>query len=135
MSHTVMKPAVTITGDGSSTVYLPGLNEHYHSTHGAVQESRHVFIEAGLKILKKDNIRVFEMGFGTGLNALLSALEYSNRIGNTCDGRTQHAVATRLDAGSGGFSSKRTILSPSNRTTPYLLARFISPISCTAISS
>ncbi len=63
-----------ITGDGSHTLYLPELGEHYHSTHGALQESRHVFIQAGLDQVasKKGLIRVLEVGFGTGLNALLT---------------------------------------------------------------
>jgi tRNA U34 5-methylaminomethyl-2-thiouridine-forming methyltransferase MnmC len=69
------------TEDGSSTLYVPELDETYHSTHGAIQESRHVFIEAGLKKLlleagsSKKSIKVFEVGFGTGLNALLSLIE------------------------------------------------------------
>lgn len=61
------------TEDGSHTLFVPSLNEHYHSVHGAIQESLHVFIEAGLKECKKQNIAVFEVGFGTGLNALLTA--------------------------------------------------------------
>ncbi len=62
-----------ITEDGSSTLYLPKLNEHYHSTYGAIQESNHVFIEHGLKsCTKKNSINIFEVGFGTGLNALLT---------------------------------------------------------------
>ncbi len=70
-----MKRIIKITDDGSSTIYVPELNEHYHSTFGAVQESRHVFINAGLLALKKETIRILEIGFGTGLNALLSFLE------------------------------------------------------------
>ena len=63
-----------ITKDGSHSIYVPELNEHYHSTFGAIQESNVVFIENGLKqILKsKMDIRLFEMGFGTGLNAYLT---------------------------------------------------------------
>ena len=70
-----MKRLIKITDDGSSTLYVPELNEHYHSTFGAVQESRHVFINNGLKSLKKKNISILEVGFGTGLNALLTFLE------------------------------------------------------------
>jgi tRNA U34 5-methylaminomethyl-2-thiouridine-forming methyltransferase MnmC len=65
------------TEDGSHTLFNARLNEHYHSTHGAIQESRHVFIEAGLKplsLLKKE-VRILEIGFGTGLNALLTWIE------------------------------------------------------------
>lgn len=62
--------------DGSHTIYVEELNEHYHSTHGAIQESRHIFIEAGLKTLPTglQEIRIFEVGFGTGLNAFLTML-------------------------------------------------------------
>lgn len=62
------------TGDDSGTLFVPELNEHYHSYKGAVRESMHVFIQAGLEeILKvKQNIKILEVGFGTGLNALLT---------------------------------------------------------------
>jgi len=63
------------TLDGSHTIYVPAIDEHYHSVNGAMQESRHVFIDAGLKACKKSEIRVFEVGFGTGLNAKLALLE------------------------------------------------------------
>lgn len=68
-------PVIEITGDGSHTLFLPELEEHYHSVNGAIQESRHVFIEAGLHQSKQDVIHIFEVGFGTGLNAFLSLLE------------------------------------------------------------
>jgi hypothetical protein len=52
-----MKREIRITRDGSPTLYLPELDEHYHSTHGAVQEARHVFIENGLRTFtNKDRI-------------------------------------------------------------------------------
>jgi len=63
------------TLDGSHTIYLPAIDEHYHSVNGAVQESRHIFIDAGLKMCEKNEIRIFELGFGTGLNASLAILE------------------------------------------------------------
>jgi len=70
---------IVTTSDGSHTLELPGSKECYHSTHGAIQESRHVFIDAGLRpvVLKKQKppVRVLEIGFGTGLNALLTAQE------------------------------------------------------------
>jgi tRNA U34 5-methylaminomethyl-2-thiouridine-forming methyltransferase MnmC len=78
-----MKRELIITEDGSHTLYLPEMQEHYHSVHGALQESKHVFIEAGLKQLSQPSIYLFEVGFGTGLNALLSwqhALEYKKQI-------------------------------------------------------
>lgn len=72
-----MKRTVQITADGSATMYSPLYNATYHSKHGAVQESMHVFIKHGLlyKYEQKPvgELSVFEMGFGTGLNALLTA--------------------------------------------------------------
>ena len=65
---------IKISGDGSHTLYNPELDETYHSHHGAITESKHVFIDAGLRSLisEKKEIRILEVGFGTGLNALLS---------------------------------------------------------------
>lgn len=66
------------TSDGSHTLYRPDLNETYHSQHGALQESRYVFIERGLKPTMQrglPGIRLMEVGLGTGLNILLTALE------------------------------------------------------------
>lgn len=72
-----MKREICRTADGSHSFKLPGLNEQYHSKHGAVQEARHVFIKKGLAYvyqnINSDQISVLEMGFGTGLNALLTA--------------------------------------------------------------
>ena len=69
-----MKVEVRQTNDGSTTLYVPELNEHYHSVHGALQESLHVFIQAGLAYFlpRQEELRVLEIGFGTGLNALLT---------------------------------------------------------------
>lgn len=61
-----------VTEDGSHTLYLPGMDEHYHSTHGAVQESQNVYIQTGLKVCDKKQVNILEIGFGTGLNALLT---------------------------------------------------------------
>ncbi len=65
------------TADGSATIYSERFQQHYHSLHGAEQESRHVFIHHGLQAWEGSGspVRVFEMGFGTGLNALLTMLE------------------------------------------------------------
>jgi tRNA U34 5-methylaminomethyl-2-thiouridine-forming methyltransferase MnmC len=62
------------TDDRSVTLFSEKFKEHYHSIHGAVNESRHVYINAGLKQIKQKRFNVFEMGFGTGLNAYLTAL-------------------------------------------------------------
>lgn len=70
-----------ITGDGSSTLYAGLFGEPYHSRHGAVQESLHVFIRMGLEAFPtlSQELNIFEMGLGTGLNALLSLLNKSER--------------------------------------------------------
>lgn len=70
-----VKPKIELTADGSHTLFVSELNEHYHSTNGAIQESTHVFIKTGLSACKKDVINVFEIGFGTGLNAFLTLLD------------------------------------------------------------
>ncbi len=65
------------TADGSNTIYNPQVGENYHSKHGALQESLHVFINAGLNYFLNTNnakqVSILEVGFGTGLNFLLSA--------------------------------------------------------------
>lgn len=61
------------TADGSLTLFVPALNEHYHSTHGALQEANHVFIQNGVACKNHlDSIRILEMGLGTGINAFLT---------------------------------------------------------------
>lgn len=68
---------IVTTGDGSNTIYNSGVGENYHSRHGALQESKHVFLNSGLKYyLDKSpatSVSILEVGFGTGLNFLLSA--------------------------------------------------------------
>lgn len=65
------------TADGSNTIYNAQVGENYHSRNGALQESRHVFVNSGLVHFLEDNpvdeVSIFEVGFGTGLNFLLSA--------------------------------------------------------------
>ncbi len=68
-----------MSDDGSHTLFVPELNEHYHSVYGARTESMHVFIESGLNLVKADNIRILEIGFGTGLNVLLTALNRNDK--------------------------------------------------------
>lgn len=74
-----MKRKLIITADGSSSIHLPDWDEQYHSKHGAIQEAKHVFIKMGLDyLLAQENnstsIPIIEIGFGTGLNALLTAI-------------------------------------------------------------
>lgn len=70
-----------VTGDGSSTLKSNQFEALYHSKHGAIQESQVVFIAAGLQyqLTQKNHLEVLEMGFGTGLNALLTYLEVKDR--------------------------------------------------------
>ena len=71
-----MYKELILTEDGSHTLRVAEIDECYHSIHGAVQESAHIFINAGLKeFMPVDEIRVLEIGFGTGLNAFLTLLE------------------------------------------------------------
>lgn len=71
-----MKREIIITDDGSTTIRIPDWNENYHSTHGAIQEAKHVFIKNGLDLLQNQkSISLLEIGFGTGLNAFITFLE------------------------------------------------------------
>ena len=73
-----MSLEIILTEDGSSSLLVPELDETYHSIRGAINESKHVFIDAGLKhrqsLNSNPNINILEIGFGTGLNTLLTAL-------------------------------------------------------------
>lgn len=75
-----MKRVIEKTDDGSATLFVPELNEHYHSTKGARTESQHIFINMGLKASAALSPRILEIGFGTGLNAWLT-LEEAERSG------------------------------------------------------
>lgn len=70
-----MKRIIEYTADGSATLYVPELDEHYHSVKGAYTESGHIFINLGLKASVADAPKVLEVGFGSGLNALLTLEE------------------------------------------------------------
>ncbi|HCL05509.1 MAG TPA: SAM-dependent methyltransferase [Chitinophagaceae bacterium] len=73
-----MERELQITADGSHTLSIPSMEVTYHSKHGAIQESNHVFIDAGLKyytgLHPDQTIQILEIGFGTGLNCLLTAI-------------------------------------------------------------
>ena len=75
-----MKRRIVQTEDGSSSVYIEEMDEHYHSTHGAIQEANHVFIKNGLNRIEKNELKIFELGFGTGLNAFLSFVNNQERM-------------------------------------------------------
>lgn len=73
-----MERKIILTADGSHSISVPELNVAYHSVHGAITESLQVFIEAGYKAVCSQPLyqcSILEVGFGTGLNALLTAIE------------------------------------------------------------
>ena len=76
-----MKRSIITTSDGSTTIQIEDWNEQYHSIHGAIQEAKHVFIKMGLhhflETHEVSTLRILEIGFGTGLNAFVTALEPS----------------------------------------------------------
>ncbi|MEQ8625794.1 MAG: tRNA (5-methylaminomethyl-2-thiouridine)(34)-methyltransferase MnmD [Vicingaceae bacterium] len=76
-----MKKELVTTSDGSHSVFLPEMDEHYHSMHGAIAESEHVYIKNGLLAAakQKKSIQVFEVGLGTGLNVLTT---YKSALAN-----------------------------------------------------
>ena len=67
-----MKRELISTSDGSKTLLINELEETYHSKHGALQEANHVFINNGLNLIKSYEINILELGFGTGLNVLVT---------------------------------------------------------------
>lgn len=71
-----MERMIKITADNSKTLYIKDLDECYHSHHGALQEAEHVFIKNGLKKVAAQEINILEMGFGTGLNVLVTMREF-----------------------------------------------------------
>ena len=62
------------TADGSKTIFIPEMNEQYHSVNGAITESEYVFVNKGFVFQQKKDPVIFEVGFGAGLNALLTAV-------------------------------------------------------------
>lgn len=65
-------PSLVPTEDGSFTLLDPRTQQHFHSLHGARQESEHVFIQNGFSAVHSQNLQVLELGYGTGLNAFLT---------------------------------------------------------------
>lgn len=73
---TATKPVmkIVLTADGSHTIFVPELDEHYHSVYGAAGESQFIYIRTGFEFCTACPVRIFEAGFGTGLNAFLTAI-------------------------------------------------------------
>jgi len=69
-----LRRKIITTSDGSKTIQIEDWNEQYHSLHGAVQEAEHVFIKYGLSLFKNQDLSILEIGFGTGLNALITLI-------------------------------------------------------------
>ena len=84
-----MKLELVNTNDGSNSLKNLIINDSYHSKYGAINESKHIFINNGLKRISKKKIRVLEIGFGTGLNALLTQLY--------CDKKKQNIIYHTID--------------------------------------
>ncbi|MCO6494790.1 MAG: tRNA (5-methylaminomethyl-2-thiouridine)(34)-methyltransferase MnmD [Bacteroidetes bacterium] len=77
------KPILQKTEDGSHTLYLQNLDETYHSSTGALTESIHVYINHGFRCIKqKEKIKILEVGFGTGMNAVLTYIEAQKKHQN-----------------------------------------------------
>tara|TARA_B100000902_G_scaffold391141_1_gene441313 strand:- start:4244 stop:4888 length:645 start_codon:yes stop_codon:yes gene_type:complete len=70
---------IITTNDGSHSLYNHLINERYHSVHGAISESMHVFINEGMKHYKSKNLKILEIGFGTGLNTFLTLENMGSR--------------------------------------------------------
>lgn len=71
-----LEPLIEVSGDGSHTLFSPRFGQHYHDSKGAIEESRHVFMEQGQlvnRLNQAEHLHVFEMGFGAGLNLMLIA--------------------------------------------------------------
>jgi tRNA U34 5-methylaminomethyl-2-thiouridine-forming methyltransferase MnmC len=72
-----LKRNIIQTRDGSTTIHIEEWDECYHSRFGAIQEAQHVFIKKGLSLFENKSVSILEIGFGTGLNAFITFLEYS----------------------------------------------------------
>ncbi|MBA3986705.1 MAG: tRNA (5-methylaminomethyl-2-thiouridine)(34)-methyltransferase MnmD [Flavobacteriales bacterium] len=89
-----MQRKIVTTSDGSSTIYFPEWDEHYHSKHGAIQEAYHVFVKMGLSLFSSQKVTILEIGFGTGLNAFITLIEAENRnLKISYEGVDAHPVA------------------------------------------
>ena len=77
------KTRLVLTEDGSHSLYVEEMDEYYHSKYGAIQESKHVFIKHGLGAIERNDVSVLEVGFGAGLNALLTCMESMTLQKNT----------------------------------------------------
>ena len=113
------------TADGSATLFVPDLDEHYHSVKGARTESVHVFIDMGLRACPVAAPRVLEVGFGTGLNALLTwdEAEHARRpVSYTTLERYPLRLDEALSLGYGGADGRLRALHAAAWETPVTLS-------------
>jgi tRNA U34 5-methylaminomethyl-2-thiouridine-forming methyltransferase MnmC len=80
MEKPKLSPVIVVSEDGSHTLKVPELKERYHSHKGAIQESQHVFIQMGANAHEKEQLNILEIGFGTGLNVLMTVLEKGKQV-------------------------------------------------------
>ena len=92
-----MKREIITSKDGSHTLNVPEMDETYHSVNGALTESRHVFIENGLNNLIGNQFNVFEVGFGTGLNAMTTLEWLSSHLNTKVNYDTIEAFPVSVD--------------------------------------
>lgn len=100
MTEQTSKPTIKKTGDGSTSLYSPKFDQLYHNPNGAVAESRHIFFETNglVKALKKrSSLNIFEIGFGTGLNLLLT-LDYLRTLNSDTEIAYYSVEAFPIDA-------------------------------------
>ncbi len=90
MEDILKRCIVEPTADGSPTLYQPDLDEHYHSVKGALTESLHVYLDMGWRYFAGEKVKVFEVGFGTGLNAALTAQAAD------CEGKATEYISVEL---------------------------------------
>jgi tRNA U34 5-methylaminomethyl-2-thiouridine-forming methyltransferase MnmC len=143
---------LVVTEDGSHTLYDTQKGQHYHSVHGALAESEHVFIQAGLQHLPMclKTINLLEVGFGSGLNALLTAIESKKQkrkinyvaiepfpIDNQLIEHLNFAEITQMPEAIGYFSKihKANWLYPSFLSDYFILSKIQAPVQDTELGS
>ena len=105
-----ISPEIELTEDGSATLVHPLLGDRYHSTRGAIGESKHIFIDNGLRLINKKKIKILDAGFGSGLNALLT-LWYAEENGLHIDYHTVELYPIDIPtAGRLGYTDKKEFM-------------------------
>lgn len=120
-----MQNEIFETQDGSHSILSTEYGVSYHSRYGAVQESRHVFMEAGLfqKSLEQKELAILEFGFGSGLNALLTMLE--------AERHQLHIYYETIEAYPISIDQARQLNYPTLLGAPHLQEKFLQMHECT----